>query len=203
MPIIDLTHRITDGMAVYPGDPAVSLRPVLAFPHQPCRVSQLSFGSHTGTHMDAPAHMLEEGQTLDQYPVEGFCGAARVFSGDADFSQLDLSGLDFVLLDFHWAQRWGSPDFFHGYPALTAENARILASSGLKGVGMDTPSVDNEASGLALHHILLGSGLVLIESMGNLKRLPQSPVNLFALPLKWKGSDGAPCRAVAQWENAT
>jgi kynurenine formamidase len=197
---IDLTYPIQAGMAVYPGDPEVTFSPVAEMPQAPCRVMGLSFGSHTGTHMDAPAHMIEEGATLDEYPLTHFMGRAQVFPGDTDFGSVDLTQLDYVILNFDWAKRRGTEGYFTECPALTSRNAAILSISGLKGVGMDTPSVDNHVTELVNHRILLDSGLVLIEGLCNLERVGDQPFQLTALPLLWKKADGAPCRAIAQVE---
>jgi kynurenine formamidase len=161
---------------------------------------ELTFGSHTGTHMDAPAHMVEDGPTLDEYPLTHFMGRAQIFPGDTDFGTVDLTQLDYVILNFDWAKRRGTDGFFSECPAIDSRDAAILSISGLKGVGMDTPSVDNNATELVNHQILLGSGLVLIEGLCNLEQVGDAPFQITALPLLWKKADGAPCRVVAQVE---
>jgi kynurenine formamidase len=196
MRIVDLTVPITQEMEVFPGDPEVEFVPVAQMPQEPCRVTKLIFGSHTGTHMDAPAHMLENGPTLDEYPPDYFMGRAQVFPWDTDFGQVDLAGLDYVLLDFDWADKRETPAFYQNIPAVDSRTAAILSISGLKGVGMDTPSVDNGDTELVNHRILLDSGLVIVEGLRNLKALGQKPFQLVALPLLWQRADGAPCRVV-------
>lgn len=201
MRMVDLTRMIKAGMEVYPGDPEVQIAPHAFMPQDPCRVSQLAFGSHTGTHMDAPSHILQGGSTLDEMPPEGFFGRAQVFPGDADFDLVDLRGLDFVLLRFHWEKQWGTAAYHQAYPAMDSHTAAILSIAGLRGVGMDTPSVDNRETGLDNHHMLLTSGMLIIENLVNLDQVGEKPFWLAALPLKWKNADGAPCRAVAILED--
>ncbi len=201
MRMVDLTRPIKGGMEVYPGDPEVWLTPVAEMPAQSCRVTRLTFGSHTGTHIDAPSHVLREGSTLDEMPPEGFFGRAQVFPGDTDFNMVDFRGLDFVLLNFNWAGQWGKNRFYQDYPIIDSHTAAILSITGLRGVGMDTPSVDNHESELDNHHILLASGMLVIENLINLDKVGNRPFTLVALPLKWKDADGAPCRAVAVLED--
>ena len=197
MKYVDLTVTLRDGMEVYPGDPEVKIAPVGEMPKDPCRLAALSLGSHAGTHMDAPAHMVLKGRTLDQVPVNHFFGRAQVFPGDTDFGQVDLTGLDFALLNFDWARKRSGGEFYQEYPAISSRNAAILSIAGLMGVGMDTPSVDNQETDLVNHHILLSSGLILVEGLCNLDKLGTNPFHFITLPMKWKNSDGAPCRAIA------
>ncbi len=196
MKVVDLTVTIRDSMEVYPGDPEVKITPVGEMPKNPCRLANLSLGSHTGTHMDAPSHMVLKGVPLDEVPVNNFLGKAQVFPGNTDFGQVDLTGLDFVLLDFNWAKKRGSEEFYQDYPAISSRNAAILSIRGLMGVGMDTPSVDNNETELVNHQILLNSGLLLVEGLCNLDRVGDKPFWFITLPLKWKKADGAPCRAI-------
>ncbi len=200
MKVVDLTVTMRDGMEVYPGDPEVRFTPVGEMPRDPCRLTRLSLGSHTGTHIDAPSHTVLKGTSLDEVPVNHFLGRARVFPGDTDFGQVDLKPLDFVLLDFGWAKRRGKGEFYQDYPAISSRNAAILSIAGLMGVGMDTPSVDNNETEMVNHHILLSSGLILVEGLCNLEQLDGAPFRFLALPMKWKKADGAPCRAIAVLE---
>ncbi len=197
MRLVDLTVTIRDSMEVYPGDPEVKISPVAEMPKDPCRLARLSFGSHTGTHIDAPAHMSLKGATLDEVPVNHFLGRAQVFPWNTDFGQVDMRSLDFVLLDFGWAERRSGGEFYQDYPAISSRNAAILSIAGLMGVGMDTPSADNSETELINHHILLNSGLILIEGLCNLEQLGEKSFQFVALPMKWKRADGAPCRAIA------
>ena len=195
MTFIDLTHPIADQMPVFPGDPTVKVEQICSLPADGCRITALSFGSHTGTHMDAPSHMLTQGRTLSDLPPGTFFGRAKVFPGEWDLSKEELSGLDYVLLSFDWEEKWGSDGFYQCWPVLSPENANLLASLPLKGVGVDTPSVD----GLSVenHLALLGSGKVILECLRGLKPLLGREFFLTALPLNIQNCDGAPCRVAA------
>lgn len=208
MPIIDLSHPITPAMPVYPGDPAPCVSPVTSIADTGYVTRQLTLGSHTGTHMDAPAHMIEGGQTLDAFPVDRFSGPALVLAvtcapGDTISPAVlrphatAIARSDFLLLNTGWHHRWGQADYFEDYPTLTPEAACWLAVLGLKGLGVDTPSVDAATSHYyRVHRALLGAGMVLIENLTNLDGLPYR-VTFAAFPLAISDADGSPVRAVA------
>lgn len=212
MPIIDLTHPIAPGMPVYPGDPAPALRPVTVLGEVGYVTRELTLGSHTGTHMDAPAHMIPGGRTLDAFPADHFTGPAlvlhlpvgpgTVIAGAAPRAHArDIAAVDFLLLDTGWARRWGTDGYFVGYPVLHPDAAAWLATQDLKGIGIDTPSVDvHDAETFAVHHALLGVGMVIVENLANLGHLP-SRITFAALPLHLADADGAPARAVAWLPN--
>jgi arylformamidase len=207
MRVVDLSHVIEEGMPVFPGDAPPRLEAV-------CTVEQCGFyerklvmGSHTGTHMDAPAHMISAGACLDAMPAERFAGPGRVVDV-RQFNQKrvpldyleaqDLDGAEFVLLYSGWDSRWGRDAYFHDYPVLSIAAAKWLAGLGLKGLGLDMISADPAYPPEAeIHHALLGSGMVLIENLCGLDGLPASGFTFCAQPLKLKDADGSPVRAVA------
>jgi len=207
MRVVDLSHPISAGMPVYPGDPAPGIDVVSSYDGVGYMARRLCIGSHTGTHMDAPAHMIRGGKTLDWYPVGHFTGRALV----VDASAQATIGLDvllahdtviprdgYLLLKTGWYRRWGSPGYFADYPALSAEAAAWIANQGLRGIGVDAPSVDpGNSETYAIHRTLLGSGMVILESLTNLEHLSSSSFTLAAYPLPLDGADGSPVRAVA------
>lgn len=213
MRAIDLSWPITDGMPGFPGDPAPSVRRVMTVERDGAAVSLLTLGSHTGTHMDAPAHMAAGGKTLDELPCESFFGLARVVDvtklagrrieiADIMASARDIGSVDFILLYTGWSARWGDESYLRGYPALSEDAARWLASCKLKGVGVDAMSLDEAGSDMyVIHKILLESGLLIIENMKNLELLTAAGTFCFAsLPLPFENADGAPVRAAAVLE---
>lgn len=209
--IVDLTHMIEAGMPVYPGDPEVTQESASTMTRDGCRVARLTLSSHTGTHMDAPAHILSQGTTLDQLPVSQFCGRAAVL----DVSQLAggvisaqflrerccaLRPADFALFYTGWERLWGTDAFYQGgFPILDHEAAKYLVSCGLKGVGTDAPGVDPMAGPYDAHRTLLSGGLVILENLRLQRVIGRQDLMLFALPLKWARADGAPVRAVAEF----
>ena len=207
--ILDLTHTITPEIPLYSGAPAPRLFKAAKLSVNGYRETQLNMLSHTGTHMDAPSHMLQSGSTLDELPVSQFCGRAVVLdvSGrDAitvDFLKEQnglLRSVDFVLFYTGWEKKWPTAEFLTGgYACPDAEAARYLVSCGLKGVGTDAVSIDPVSTeAFPAHKTLMEGGLVIIECMCLKKVAGRSDLQLFALPLKYDNADGAPVRAVAQ-----
>ena len=209
--LFDLTHTIKPDMPVFPGTAAPVLSQANTLEEHGFRETGLSMTSHTGTHMDAPFHLLPQGRRLDQRAVDPFWGKAAVVDcaalggGNtitADFLQRQddlLRQADFVLLRTGHEALWGQPGFFSGFAVPDADAARYLAALGLKGVGTDAISVDTvEDETLPNHRILLGAGLLSIENLC-LSQLAEGELyEFFALPLKFEIADGAPVRAVAR-----
>jgi kynurenine formamidase len=212
--ILDLTHTISAGIPVYPGTPQPRLFPAARMEQHGYRETQLSMFSHTGTHMDAPAHMLKDGVTLDALPASRFCGRAVVLDvSDRDSITTEylqargemLRSVDFVLFYTGWEQKWPSADFLtDGYACLTPDAARYLLSCDLKGVGTDAVSMDPlSTETFPIHKTLLDGGLVLLECLCLNIAAGRSDLQLFALPLKYENADGASVRAVAEIRNFT
>jgi kynurenine formamidase len=213
--IIDLTHTIRPETFVYPGTPAPAFSTTRTITRDGAQETLLQIGSHTGTHMDAPRHIMMDGCGLDQVPVSQFCGRAVVLdvSGmepgsviTADFLRAHngmLRSADFALLYTGWEKKWGTRAFLdEPFPILDAEAARYLVCCGLKGVGIDTIGVDALGDlSCPAHHALLGGGLVIVENLCLKKLIGRSNIMFFALPLKFEDADGAPVRAVAEFRD--
>lgn len=209
MTIIDLSHYLHAGMPVYPGTESPVLTESSTIENDNFREKKLTFYSHTGTHLDAPAHIAPGAPTLDQLPLETFYGSAFVFDwSGTDKAIIDLSDLlphageigehEFLILFTGWDKHWGDPQYFSGYPVLSERAARWLADLGLKGIGMDSISADPMgASELTIHTILLSAGMVIVENLAHLDALPKAPFMLACFPLKIKDADGSPARVVA------
>jgi arylformamidase len=210
MPAIDLTYPITIDMPVYPGTPPPEIHPIARFQNNGFREQQLTFASHTGTHMDAPSHLLDRGETLDQLSVNHFFGTGLCIDigmtppGRIEWTMLqrfqkELSHSDFVLLRTGWGQYWGAARYFQDYPVLSAAATTRLAEFNLKGVGVDTLSVDKEdTTDYPVHRTLLENHILIIENLAHLDRLPEGLFGqLYCLPLHIGASDGAPTRVVA------
>jgi kynurenine formamidase len=107
-------------------------------------------------------------------------------------------GLDYLLLRTGWEEKWGQDEYFQGFPVFSKEATELLVSSGIKGIGLDTISVDPiEDSNLTLHHILLGAGCIIVENLCNLEEITDKVFIFSAFPLKFDKGDGSPVRAVA------
>ena len=207
MAIIDLSHTIDPGMPQWPGDdqPLAIHRQSEHGPDAHMS-SSLEFGCHIGTHIDAPLHFLEGSPAVDTLPLDHFIGPALVIRcGDGDtvaamgpevLEGHELAGIDFVLFDTGWGRHWGSERYYREWSWLSPALAERLAAAGLKGVGLDTPSLDPYA-GQAAHDICAPAGMINIENLANLGDLPERGAELFVLPLKLKGTEASPVRAFA------
>lgn len=208
MKVYDLTHTIRNDMPVYPGTEQPTLTTACTIETAGYRETLLHMFSHTGTHMDAPAHMLLDGAVLDSYDADKFTGTAAVVDcrGEADISlpllqRYDLDGVDFVLFCTGWDKKWGSPEYYEGFPCLTPDAAAYLATLPLKGVGEDSISLDPCGSVDFPNHItLLRADFVNTENLAGLDALIGRRFTFVTLPLKFENSDGCSCRAIAMEE---
>ncbi len=206
MNVIDLTHPIAPGMPVYPGTDPPSMECANTFERDGFLEHRLGMHTHTGTHIDAPAHILPGGATLDTYSVERFLGPAFLIDaagGPPGIGALrpyedEIRKSDFLIMRTGWSGRWGSEEYFRGFPVLGADTAEWLCGLGLKGFGVDAISVDDiDATALPVHHALLESGILIVENLANLGSIPGPRFMFACLPLNLAGADGAPARAVA------
>lgn len=212
--LIDMTHAITPDIPVYPGTPAPALAPACTFTKDGFRETLLTLSSHTGTHMDAPAHLLREGRTLDDMPMSQFSGRATVLDVSEEGSVITEAFLrsnyeaihcaDYILFYTGWEDRWGTERFLEDtFPVPDEEAARYLVSRGLKGVGTDAISIDRMSdSRLPIHHILLKDSVLSIENLCLKKVRGRKDFLFFALPMKFENADGAPVRAFAELREA-
>lgn len=209
MQIIDLSHTIENGMPVYPGTQPPLIETPLTIDANGFQEKKLSFFSHTGTHVDAPAHIIAGASSLDQLMLDSFVGRAFVMdisaNGKKSIEKEDLAGyagqfeeFDFALFYSGWSDFWGNEKYFQDYPVLSEEAADWICQYDLKGIGIDACSFDTmDSNDLVIHNKLLDRGFVLIENLANLSGLPDMPFMFSCLPLKIKAADGSPVRAVA------
>ena len=208
MSVLDLTHTISGEMPVYPGTEPPRLTTACTVSQCGYRETLLHMFSHTGTHMDAPAHMLLDGAPLDSYDADKFTGTAVVVDCRGQraitlslLQSYDLNGADFVLFCTGWDKKWGTPDYYEGFPCLTPDAAAYLATLSLKGVGEDSISLDPCGSVDFPNHItLLRADFVNTENLTGLDALIGRRFTFVTLPLKFENSDGCSCRAIAMEE---
>lgn len=214
MRLIDLTHLISETMPVYPGTEPPSLRSANTYEKDGFKETLLTMYSHTGTHMDPPAHLYAGRTTLDQFPVEQFVGRGLVIhcpqAGEGmriPFQAVQqvrtlADQADFLLFDTGWSAHWGTPRYFGEYPYIDDEIVDYLIAHGKKGVGLDTIGVDPIADGnLTIHKkLFLHNEIVVIENLANLDKVGEGLFTFLALPLRYQDADGSPIRAVAMVE---
>jgi len=176
------------------------------------RVTRLSLSTHAGTHVDAPSHLLADGATLGDYPIEAFSLDARLVDADADAREPigpdvlpDDDAADVVVLRTDYDAHWGSARY-RDHPYLAPETAERLARRG-QHLALDAASPDpsppaddavatsGEPDGYPAHRALFEAGLLVFENLRNLAGLP-ARFRLDAYPLR-VDADGAPVRAVA------
>lgn len=214
MTLLDLSHYIEPSMPVYPGTEPPIIQNATTIEAQGFAEKRLSLFSHTGTHMDAPGHILRGAPTLDRLEFGRFAGSGvaidlpttrpgRVVSEEDLAPFLDGIGLaQFVLFRFDWSRLWGKPEYFEGYPVLSEGAAALLARSGLKGVGVDCISVDPiDTTTFPAHLAYFRSGMVIIENLTGLEALVGNSFTFFCFPLKLRDADGSPVRAAAAIED--
>ncbi|MCL1975888.1 MAG: cyclase family protein [Firmicutes bacterium] len=209
MKVIDLSHFINKDMPVFPGAAQPELIPAMTFEQYGFVETMLHMMSHTGTHVDAPSHMLKGAPSLDDYSISKFFGLALIIDHPLCAGpKIELKPLqqmsekigraEFVLFNTTHSRKWGAEDYFNHFPLLTPEAAKFLTSFSLKGIGVDAISFDELMSETSpIHHILLSSGLILIENLTNLNGVKGEYCMFAALPLKYKNADGSPVRAIA------
>ena len=194
MKLIDLSQTIAPDMPVYPGTEPPAFRIGCTLGAEGFLEKEIRFYSHTGTHVDAPAHLLHGGKTLDQLPIESFYGQALL----VNYSGGPGSSIDFLLICTGWSRYWGNKAYFAEFPVLCERAAHWLCQFNLKGVGVDAISVDpTEAEDFPVHKILLGEGILLVENLANLDKIACRRFDFACLPLKIADADGAPVRAAA------
>lgn len=204
MTLIDISLSIQPGMVVYEGDPGVRITPHRELARgDPANVSIVTLGSHTGTHLDAPAHFLAEGATLDRLSLEALIGPALVVAVTADrligrreLERSHMNGHRRLLLKTRNSALWELGRFTRDYVALDLDGARYLVEQGVQLVGIDYLSIETfHAPGHPVHRHLLEAGVVILEGL-NLAGVEPGVFELLCLPLPVSGIDGAPCRAV-------
>jgi kynurenine formamidase len=209
MKIIDLTHPIAPGISLFPGTPEPLLEERSTIERDGFREKRLCFYSHVGTHLDAAAHLLLRGKTLEEYPLEQFAGPAVAVdcrNGAIDRRLLEESSIgrgDIVLLCTGWSRFWGQDAYQKNYPCLSQQALEYLRQQGVKGVGMDTLGPDPvDSPDLWRHRQLLADGYcILLENLTNLEKLIGHRCFLTAFPLKLPNAEGAPARVVAFMED--
>ena len=161
-----------------------------------------TMGTHTGTHLDAPAHIISGGKTLDDFPISSFTG--NTVNVDINLiSALDKMDekIDGIIFDSGWYRKFKEPKIYFGSdrPEIPKSLVEIAVKMGIKYFGCDLPSVDMSGSKeKPIHNALLGNDIIIYESLTNLHRLPRlTPFQFFGFPLSFKELDGSPVRAVA------
>jgi arylformamidase len=203
MQIIDLSVSLDEQTPIYPGDPETKLEQISTVENDGHFDTYLSTVTHTGTHIDAPAHMIQAGKTLGKFPISHFVGRGvyiKVENNTFDIEiieQANIQAGDIVLFNTNMIDHYGESTYWQDRPAMTEEIAQYLVDKKVKMVGLDTGSADSKGSaGHPIHITLLNGNVLIMENMTNLAQLEGKNFTVYALPLKLD-VDGAPTRAIA------
>ena len=205
--IIDVSMDVYPGMPVWEGDDGVELRRTMKIEDGAlANVSRIRCSVHTGTHVDAPLHYLDGGESVDQIPLNVLIGPAWVADipirrriDAADLAKAGIpEGTERLLLKTRNSQFLGSQtEFKTDYAGLTVSGAEWILTKGIRLVGNDYLSVASRDQNDPVHRMLLGDGVVLVEGI-SLGKIPAGACTFYCLPLKLMGSDGAPARAAVE-----
>jgi len=205
--LYDISVTVSEVLPTWPGDPEVSIQLASSMARgDEADVTQLCLGAHTGTHIDAPAHFEPGGIGVDALPLDLLIGRCRVFDltsepgpiGRGALTRCDFQGVSRALFKTANSALWTQKEnrFEKGFIGLSSEGAAFLVERGVGLVGIDYLSIEPfESPGHPTHHLLLRNRVVILEGL-NLKEVPPGDYELIALPIKIKGADGAPVRAV-------
>jgi arylformamidase len=199
----DVTVPLAPGLPAYPGDPPFEIEAIQRLGSAPFSLSRMSLATHTGTHVDAPAHFLPGGATIDSLPLEILLGKARVVEipareriDRADLEPRDLRDDLRILLKTRMSGQMLKPGFQEDHLYLSGDAAAYLAQAGLKLVGFDYLSVDRYgAPDYPAHHALLEAGVIIVEGL-DLSEVEPGEYDMACLPLRVADGDGAPARVI-------
>jgi arylformamidase len=206
--IIDLTQPMANGMPVMAGIVPPQFHDLASVATDGYAMSQYTFINHTGTHVDAPAHQVAGGATLDDIPLERLVTDALTIDlsglepgpvglADVDGTLSEVRPGDLVLFRSDNARNWGTEAYWHGWCYPDASLAQELIDHGVSGVGFDGPSADPvDSEDYPLHRLWLGAGRLIIENLASLAEMP-ARCRIVVAPLKVRGANGGPARVLA------
>jgi arylformamidase len=200
---IDISVGLKSNMACWPGNPEVKIESISSIAAGKIyNASALSLCVHSGTHMDAPRHLIKNGPSMDRLPIEAVVGPARVINitdrvsiKPEELKKHRLQKGERILFRTSGSGLWKKSGFIKQYVHITAEAAQYIVSSGVITVGIDYLSVGSFEDGVVTHQILLRNGVWIIEGL-NLSQVKPGRYDLICLPIKILDSDGAMARAV-------
>jgi len=203
--LFDISVPVKNGGVVYPGNPEIHIELQQDMSRGgSSNVSLVAIGSHTGTHVDAPLHMIPGGAGVDGIPLDALMGPALLIAFDDDVMAVTeaylrsqpIAGHERVLLKTRNSRFIRERDFHRDYTYLAPDGAEYLVSLGVRLVGIDYLSIEQFRSGHhRTHKTLLSRGVVIVEGL-DLSEPPAGEYDLYCLPVLLEGLDGAPTRAV-------
>jgi arylformamidase len=202
----DISMSIENGMISWPGDGPVRIDRIRSMEKgERLNQSRIDMSAHTGTHIDAPFHFIEDGKGIDQVPLDLLTGPAVLIHvpGVKQIGANQLAsagagpGTRRLLIKTDNSRLLEKVEFDEGYSHITLDGAQYLVEHGVGLVGVDYLSVAEYGKGDAVHRELLGAGIAIIEGL-DLRGVGPGPYRLTALPLRIRGCDGAPARVILE-----
>lgn len=199
MKMYDVTGAIFEGMTVYKNKPEKQPR-IKPVTNGYVTESRIELDVHTGTHIDAPLHMVTKGETFETIDLERLVGSCKVLDlthvedciTRADLEPLDIGPGDFVL--FKTKNSWDEA-FSFTFVYLGIDGAEYLADIGVRGVGTDALGIERNQEGHPTHKSLFAAGIIIIEGL-RLQEVPKGEYFMVAAPLKLLGTDASPARVL-------
>jgi arylformamidase len=203
--VVDLSHAYHDGMPIFPGLPQPSFTPIATVEEDGYAMSDYHLLNHIGTHVDAPAHQIAGGDTMDEIGLDRLVTEAVTLdvsarepgplTADELGPHLDkIQRGDIVFLFSNNGRNWGTDAYWTGWSYPDGDAARALIQKGISAIGFDGPSADPvDSTTFELHRIWLGAGRLIIENATNLDQLPER-AQIVVAPLKVRHANGAPVR---------
>lgn len=188
MTIIDITKDLFEA-DVYPGDPIPQMKRVLSFEKKVpdiCQVTELTMGSHTGTHLDAPLHFIPSSRDVAQIDLGKCIGKCQVIEYNGMLTKAVISPVITAEV---------KKLLFKGDVKIGIDMAMYLKEIGIECIGVEMGTVATGEEQADVHRILLGAEIVIIEGL-NLSHVDEGEYFLFACPLRMAGVDGSPVRAI-------
>jgi arylformamidase len=205
MKIFDVTVPISGETPIYAGDPPAKVESAKRLANgDSANVSELAFGAHTGTHVDAPNHFIEGARKVDELDFDKLIGPCRIVRVPDDVQTIEtthfgnIEGIERVIFKTKNSVFWNEAKFRSDFAYLSPAAAEVLAARGVKLVGIDYLSIEKFHSGdHAVHKTLLRSEIVILEGL-DLRNVDPGDYELICLPLKYIGGegDGAPARTI-------
>lgn len=201
--IIDITREIFTGMPVYTGNPQVKIEEIAKMPESSTNLSLITMGSHTGTHVDAPKHIKNNGKGVNKIRLESCYGNCKVLDlskkkesvTEKDLKKYKLKKGEIVLLKTK-NSKMQFKKFDSKYVYLSLDAAKYLREKKVKAVGIDYLSVQKYHSGnQKVHKTLLENNIIVFEGL-NLKNVKKGKYFFVGLPLKIRNCDGSPARCI-------
>jgi arylformamidase len=208
--IIDLSQSINSNIKLFPGSPNVSFLKWSKYTIEGYDSEAIFLSTHTGTHMDAPSHFIQEAESIDNLDVNRFVmedvhllkilkSANQLISvEDIIASGIEIKKNDSIVFATGWEYNYNSDSYINANPGLSLEAANYLSNKKINAVAIDGPNIDSGINlDFSVHKILLKNNIIIIENLCNLNRINKKIFKLIAIPLKLYQASGSPIRALA------